>query len=37
MCKEKAKGGGFYDKLGADVGMENPKNGALATSIDRSG
>ena len=31
------KGGGFYDKLGAQVGTENPKNGALATFIDRSG
>ena len=29
------KGGGFYDKLGAEVGTENPINGALATFIDR--
>ena len=28
------KGGGFYDKLGAEVGTENPINGALATFID---
>ena len=31
------KGGVFYDKLRADVGNQNPINGALATSIDRSG
>ena len=31
------KGGGFYDKLGAEVGTENPINGALAIFIDRSG
>ena len=29
------KGGGFYDKLGAEVGTENLINGALATFIDR--
>ena len=28
------KWGGFYDKLGAEVGTENPINGALATFID---
>ena len=31
------KGGGFYDKLGAEEGTENPINGALATFLDRSG
>ena len=29
------KGGGFCDKLGAEVGTENPINVALATFIDR--
>ena len=29
------KGGEFYDKVGAEVGTENPINGALATFIDR--
>ena len=31
----KGGGEGFYDKLGAEVGTENPINGALATFIDR--
>ena len=31
------KGGGFYDKLGAEVGTQNSINGALATFIDISG
>ena len=31
------KGGGFYDKLGADVGTRNPKKSGLATFIDISG
>ena len=31
------KGGVFYDKLGAEVGTQNPINGALATLIDISG
>ena len=29
------RGGVFYDKLGAEVGTQNPINGALATFIDR--
>ena len=30
------KGGGlFYDKLGAEIGTQNPINGALVTFIDR--
>ena len=36
VCKVKnTKGGVFYDKLGAEVGTQNPINGALATFIDR--
>ena len=31
------KGGGFYDKLGADVCTKNPKKSALGTFIARSG
>ena len=31
----KSKGGAFYDKLGAEVGTQNPINGALVTVIDR--
>ena len=31
------KGGGFYDRLGADVGTKNPKKSALGTFTDRSG
>jgi len=31
------KGGVLYDKLGADIGNQNPINGALATFNDRSG
>ena len=31
------KGGGFYDRLGADLGTKNPKKSALGTFIDRSG
>ena len=31
------KGGGFYDRLGADVGTKNPKKSALGTFLDRSG
>ena len=37
MRKVPSKGGGFYDRLGADVGTKNPKKSALATFIDRSG
>ena len=39
MCKsvKYLKGGGFYDKLGPEVGTENPINGALATFNDISG
>ena len=35
----KYKGGGFYDKLGAEVGTKNPKKSAIyvATFIDRWG
>ena len=29
--------GGFYDRLGADVGTKNPKKYAVGTFIDRSG
>ena len=31
------KGGGFYDKLGADVGTKNPKMSAKGTFIATSG
>ena len=31
------KGGGFYDKLGSDIGTKNPKKSALAAFIDKSG
>ena len=31
------KGGVFYDNLGAEVGTQNPINGALATFINISG
>ena len=30
-------GGGFYNKLGADIGTKNPKKSALTTFINRSG
>ena len=34
---EETKGGGFYDKLGADINTKHPIKSALATFIDRSG
>ena len=33
----RGKGGGFYDKVGADIGTKNPKKSALAAFIDISG
>ena len=30
------KGWGYYDKVGADSGIKNPKESALATFIDIS-
>ena len=35
--KDMRKGGGFYDKLGADIDTKHPIQSALAIFIDRSG
>ena len=37
MVAHNIKGGGFYDKLGADLCTKNPKKSALATFICKSG
>ena len=34
MRKVPSKGGGFYDRLGADVGTKNPKKYALSTFVE---